>query len=94
MSKIKPFSIMVLVIGTIFLIIGLWFLFDMTYYKEVQDFAIMRLISQGIAFSIGGGSLILIGFILKGTINKVIEELHDLKIEINSLRKEVESLKK
>lgn len=94
MSKIKSSSILVLVIGTIFLIIGLWFLFYMTHYKEVQDFAIMKLISQGIAFSIGGGSLILIGFILKCTISKVTEELQDLKIEIYSLRKEVESLKK
>ena len=94
MSKIKPFSILVLVIGTIFLIIGLWFLFDMTHYKEVQDFNIMKLISKGIAFSIGGGSLIIIGLILKGTINKVIEELQDLKNEVQSLRKEVEFLKK
>jgi hypothetical protein len=94
MSKIKPFSYLLLVVGTFILTIGLWFLFDMTHYKEVQDFNIMKLISKGIAFSVGGGLLILIGFILKGTINKAIEELQDLKNEVHSLRKEVEYLKK
>lgn len=94
MGKIKSFSILVLLIGAVFFIIGLWFLLEMTYYDGVQSFNIMKLISQGIAFSIGGGSLIFIGFILKSIINKTVEELQDLKNEIHSLRKEVENLKK
>lgn len=94
MGRLKPFSVLVLVVGAAFLIIGLWFVFDMTHYTEVRDFELMKMVSQGVTFSISGGFLIIIGLILKGLIDKTVVELQDLKNEIHRLRKEMEDLKK